>query len=151
MEEPFYAKGLNFSCVRCSDCCRHESGFVYLSHSDLAKLCKCSNLEKSEFITMYCRWVPYETGAAALSLREKSNFDCIFWDCGCKVYSARPVQCVTYPFWSSIMSSKDSWASAASACRGIGLEEGQGAHLNETAIKKLVEQYQNNNPILKKG
>src|SRR5574344_288995 len=96
----FYDKGLHFSCQKCSHCCRIDPGFVYLSQSDLTNLCQWFKFTQEQFISMYCRKVPYYDGTTVLSLREKKNYDCIFWDNGCTVYGARPVQCSTYPFWS---------------------------------------------------
>ena len=39
MSEKFYKDGLNFECQRCSFCCGHSPGFVYLSQRDLNVLC----------------------------------------------------------------------------------------------------------------
>ncbi len=36
------------------------------------------------------------------------------------MYEARPIQCSTYPFWSSIVSSESAWESEAIDCPGIG-------------------------------
>ena len=58
-------------------------------------------------------------GNELLSLKEKSNKDCILWDNGCTVYGVRPVQCVTFPFWESILASEETWEIAASGCPGI--------------------------------
>jgi Fe-S-cluster containining protein len=77
---------------------------------------------------MYCRWAPAAWGAEwgigrggeCLSLKEKSNYDCIFWNQGCTVYAARPVQCRTFPFWRSVVSAAETWEIAASGCPGIG-------------------------------
>ncbi len=58
-------------------------------------------------------------GFSRLSLKEKDNYDCIFWEeGGCSVYKARPVQCSTYPFWSNNLGSKDDWNHLARLCPG---------------------------------
>ena len=118
LDEPFYARGLCFSCTRCSSCCRHDSGFVFLSEIDVAKLTQACGMRYNEFVKTYCRWVWAEAGEC-LSLREKSNFDCIFWDKGCTVYNARPLQCRTFPFWDSITVSSVAWEAAAAECPGM--------------------------------
>lgn len=119
-KKPFYADGLRFSCARCSSCCRHESGFVFLSEKDLAALAGALDMGYSEFQEAYCRWVPSGGGLEQLSLKERSNFDCIFWDGGCTVYDARPLQCRTFPFWPSIMADVDVWEATAADCPGVG-------------------------------
>ncbi|MDR1868907.1 MAG: YkgJ family cysteine cluster protein [Treponema sp.] len=115
----FFSAGLKFSCKRCSACCRYEAGFVYLSKNDMEKLTGELKTDSENFIKSYCRWVTDRRGKEVLSLREKGNKDCIFWDKCCKIYDARPLQCRTFPFWESIVSSAQSWEIAASGCPGM--------------------------------
>lgn len=143
LPQSFYSQGLNFSCTQCSHCCRHEPGFVYLSQKDLTNLCQCFNLEEQQFIEMYCRWVPYYDGSHVLCLQEKANNDCIFWDSGCKVYSARPVQCSTYPFWSFILKNQETWMEEAKECPGINCGELHSCGEIEESLRK----YEGNEPI----
>jgi len=118
-DQPFYAAGLRFSCERCSSCCRHESGFVYLSENDLSRLAQATKMEYTAFIQTWCRWVDFEWGYQRLSLKEKANCDCIFWNAGCTVYPARPLQCRTFPFWDAVVCSLQSWETAGRGCPGI--------------------------------
>jgi len=118
-KEPFFARGLNFSCQRCSACCRYDAGFVFLSEKDLEKLTSLLKMNRENLQKTYCRWVIDWNGEKVLSLKEKSNKDCIFWDSGCTVYESRPLQCITFPFWSSIVDSPGCWEVAASGCPGI--------------------------------
>jgi len=122
-DTPFFAAGLKFSCKRCSACCRYEAGFVYLSDKDMEKLTSELEIDNANFIKSFCRWVTDWQGKEVLSLREKKNKDCIFWDACCKVYKARPLQCRTFPFWESIVSSAQSWEIAASGCPGMNTGE----------------------------
>jgi Fe-S-cluster containining protein len=118
--QPFYAKGLSFSCTRCSACCRYESGYVFLSKSDVSRLAVECNLTNDQFIKSYCRWIPSVNKIERLSLKEKANLDCIFWDSGCKVYDFRPLQCSAFPFWPSILIFKESWERTGMSCPGVG-------------------------------
>ena len=117
---PFYARGLKFSCIRCSACCRYESGYVFLSKIDASSLGEALNMGYMDFVRTYCRWIPGDHGKERLSLREKSNYDCIFWKDGCAVYDARPLQCRSYPFWRSVLTSADEWQRNAGECPGAG-------------------------------
>jgi len=119
-DNQFYSRGLNFSCTRCSACCRHESGYVFLSEKDLSALLVNQNMGRKEFIKKYCRWIPApEPGKEQLSLKEKRNLDCTFWKDGCTVYDSRPLQCRSFPFWEWVLSSKNNWKQMASECPGI--------------------------------
>ena len=132
---PFYASGLRFSCKRCSSCCRYEPGYVFLSENDLGKLAAELKMENDRFIKTYCRWVTDINGKEVLSLREKSNKDCILWDSGCLLYAVRPLQCITFPFWKSITASAQTWEIAACECPGMNTGE---LH-SEKAISRFIE------------
>lgn len=119
MCEKFYKDGLHFECQRCSYCCGHSPGFVYLSLKDLDLLCSHFQMERADFIEKYCRWVNYYGGTTVLSLQEKKNYDCILWGEGCTCYEARPVQCRTYPFWSWMIKDKEMWDECAQDCPGM--------------------------------
>ena len=132
----FFAQGLRFSCKRCSACCRFEAGFVFLSKTDAFLLGTALNMDYNGFLENYCRWIPGENGKSRLSLKEKSNFDCIFWaeERGCSVYEARPLQCRTFPFWESVVNSSESWKMTAQDCPGMN----QGDFYSEDLIKKSL-------------
>ena len=116
---PFYSAGLRFSCLRCSHCCRHESGYVYLSENDLLRLTNELSMNYTDFIELWCRWIPFTNGRERLSLKEKSNYDCIFWKENCSVYNARPLQCRLFPFWDSVLCSEEAWKNTGENCPGI--------------------------------
>jgi Fe-S-cluster containining protein len=116
----FYDKGLRFGCTRCSRCCRHTPGYVFLSRSDVERLCGFLNVVRNDFERLYCRHVPLGI-ATRISLTEKPNLDCVFWESeGCSVYEARPLQCRSFPFWSSSLAGKAQWEGIARDCPGIG-------------------------------
>ena len=57
-----------------------------------------------------------------LSLKEKSNYDCVFWEQGgCSVYEHRPIQCKSYPFWETFLLSIDRWEALKATCPGVGI------------------------------
>ena len=117
---PFYADGLRFSCARCSSCCRHDPGYVFLSLKDAEQLAKRNGLEYSSFVSAYCRWIPIGGGSEMLSLKERSNYDCVFWGAnGCSVYEDRPLQCKTFPFWDSVLADEKSWRATSADCPGM--------------------------------
>lgn len=145
MCEKFYKNGLKFECQRCSFCCGHSPGFVYLSKRDLTVLCEHFNLKAKEFIEKYCRWADYYYGTKVLALKEQKNYDCILWKNGCSAYKARPVQCLTYPFWNWIIESEQSWQDCAKECPGINngklwniqeIEENKAAYVHNIPLKK---------------
>lgn len=57
-------------------------------------------------------------GEASLAMRD--NGDCVFWHEGCDIYSLRPRQCRTFPFWSETLKTPETWAEVQKTCRGAG-------------------------------
>jgi Fe-S-cluster containining protein len=100
-------------------------------------------MEYTDFVETYCRWIPAGAGEERLSLKEKSDYDCIFWKSGCSVYAARPLQCRAFPFWRSILHSSDSWNMAKTGCPGMG----RGALVTRETIESWLEQ-QEAEPVL---
>ena len=139
---PFYNEGLNFSCTRCSVCCRHESGFVFLTKNDADDLATELKMTYTGFVKKYCRWVPSANNTERLSLMEKPNYDCIFWDAGCKVYNSRPLQCRAFPFWPSLMK-REAWIRAGRDCPGMN----QGKLFSRTEIESILES-QKTQPVI---
>lgn len=120
-EGPRETAGLRFACTRCSACCRFDSGYVWLSRSDLDTLCAGLRLPETEVIKRYCRIVDLGI-VKRLSLAEQANLDCVFWQNGaCSVYRNRPLQCRSFPFWSSYTEDAAGWRSVAEICPGVGV------------------------------
>ncbi len=116
----FARGGLRFECTRCSRCCRHTPGYVFLSPMDLTTLSRARAISERELITQFCRRVDYGL-VRRFSLKEKANLDCIFWENGgCSVYEARPLQCRSFPFWSALVTSRQEWENQAVQCPGMG-------------------------------
>lgn len=56
---------------------------------------------------------------------KRNNGACVFLDPGgkCSIYSVRPVQCSTYPFWPSLLESKEDWEDEAVVPDDVSLGE----------------------------
>jgi len=141
----FYDQGLKFECTQCHACCRHDPGYVFLSRPDLERLARGVGLEPQAFVQAHCRWVDVGDGLV-LSLKEKKNYDCVFWDGGCTVYQHRPVQCRTYPFWERPLSSPEQWKWEGRFCPGIN----HGKVRTKQEIEEALAQ-RREHPILRQG
>jgi len=144
MSKPFFYKGLQFECTQCGYCCRHEPGFVFLSESDMKDLLLHLSISQDEFIKKYCRIV--DVGFfKRVSLIEKPNNDCIFWQngVGCSVYKARPLQCRSYPFWHAVVESEESWMEESESCPGMN----HGKLYTEEEIQEWLTKREKNPPL----
>ena len=104
-----------------TNCCRHSPGYVFLIQKDITRLLAATGLDLKTFQARYLREVNL-SGIGRVSLVEKANYDCIFWEeDGCSVYRYRPMQCRSYPFWSGNLISRHTWESLKSSCPGVGV------------------------------
>jgi len=116
--EPWYAEGLKFECTQCGNCCTGAPGAVWVSEEELQSIADLLGTSTGEVRLMHTRLVRGRT-----SLREYANGDCVFFDGesrGCTIYDARPVQCRTWPFWRSNISSPQNWEETQCECPGAG-------------------------------
>jgi Fe-S-cluster containining protein len=129
----WYKDGLRFECLQCGSCCSGFSGTVRVSDEEISALAQRLGLPEADFRKHYTRVV----GGGAISLIEKPNKDCIFFDRdgGCTVYADRPRQCRTWPFWCSNVYSPDSWKRGAKRCPGMN----RGRLYTADFIKEMSE------------
>jgi Fe-S-cluster containining protein len=120
MAQPWYQDGLRFRCTRCGDCCTGAPGHVWVSEEELAAIADYRHEPVHQVIGLYARMA--ERGR---SLREKANGDCVFFDrtAGCTIYSVRPQQCRTWPFWETNLTSPEAWRRTCDVCPGSGQGE----------------------------
>lgn len=118
MNTHWYREGLRFECTQCGACCSGAPGFVWVSQEEIEQLAAHMGLEEEVFRDRFVRRV-----GTRYSLVEYPDGDCIFLDPktrGCSVYAARPIQCRTWPFWSSNLASPYAWKETCDSCPGAG-------------------------------
>lgn len=83
----------------------------------MTQLAQSLNLPTEQFTRLYTRAVN-----GRVSLREKANSDCVFYEAGvgCTVYDVRPVQCRTWPFWGKTAGTPEAWDRTCEVCPGAG-------------------------------
>lgn len=120
MSEPWYAEGLRFRCTRCGDCCTGAPGYVWVNDEEIRAIAAFLKEPRDQVVGLYTR-----QGPRGRSLRERSNGDCVFFEAGqgCTIYSVRPRQCRTWPFWSSNVATPEAWQKTCQVCPGSGQGE----------------------------
>ena len=132
--EPWYKDGLRFKCSQCGDCCTGGAGFVWVNAEEIEQLAQLLGQDVETFEKYYVRKVGIRK-----SLREFPNGDCVFFDNQartCQVYSARPRQCRTWPFWDSNLKSEKAWKETCEVCPGSG--QGKLYQLGEIEAQRKV-------------
>jgi Fe-S-cluster containining protein len=116
-EQPWYQDGLRFQCTQCGNCCTGAPGVVWVNAEEIEKIAEVLGKTVGEVKLEHTRLVGRRT-----SLKGFANGDCTFFDGQtrkCTIYSARPRQCRTWPFWNSNLESPESWQGLKPACPGI--------------------------------
>lgn len=132
--DKWYRGGLRFSCTQCGNCCTGEPGYVWVTREEIRRIARFLGREEE--------WLPPEELRRVgfkFSLTERSNGDCIYLQRNargqrfCGIYPVRPLQCRTWPFWTSNLKSPRTWAEAAEMCPGMN----NGKMHNFVAIEEV--------------
>lgn len=111
----WFAAGLTFTCTQCGNCCTGP-GYVWVNDAEVQKLAEFLGDPATVVEAVYTTRLP----SGRRVLRDNAAGDCIFYDraVGCKVYSVRPMQCQTWPFWERNVASPETWAATQKKCPG---------------------------------
>jgi Fe-S-cluster containining protein len=137
---PWYAKGLQFTCTECGNCCTGGPGYVWIGREEIVRLAEHLHISPEQVVERYCRKID-----GRFSLREirtpEGNYDCVFLKeiptdraqaakgeaeqvkhgkRVCSIYGVRPLQCRTWPFWPGTLSTQQAFKRAGERCPGIG-------------------------------
>lgn len=89
------------ACSTCQGrCCTGESGYIYVTKSEIENIAKLLGLDVRDFVSKYLFKKMYKYSIKEIEYN--GSFECVFYDResnGCKIYEARPTQCKTFPFW----------------------------------------------------
>lgn len=141
---PWYSEGLSFKCTLCGNCCSGSGGYVAFSDDEAQLMADELQIEKKEFYDKYTRTRGKNKQKRELKEVETPfGLDCIFLDrkkvpgkAVCSLYSSRPGQCRTWPFWPQNLESRESWASAKVGVDGCpGIDKG-----DKIAFEQIQEQ-----------
>ncbi|UCD28663.1 MAG: YkgJ family cysteine cluster protein [Planctomycetota bacterium] len=132
--EKWYKGGLHFACMECGNCCTGEPGYVWVTRQEIRRIAAFLGHNQGWLSKDQLRRIGFK-----YSLTERPNGDCIFMQKNangkrvCSIYSVRPLQCRTWPFWTSNLKSTNSWAEASLKCPGMN----NGKQYNFCQIEEL--------------
>jgi Fe-S-cluster containining protein len=112
----FFDEGIRFECTRCGACCTGAAGQVLVSELEVEAMAATMGQEIPAFREAFLRKLP-----DGVSLREKTNGDCVFYSAGsCTMHRVKPGQCRSYPFWVKNLRNESAWEQTRRSCEGIG-------------------------------
>lgn len=104
-------------CVECGGkCCIGESGYIFLSKSEMEQIAEFLGIEFDAFTRRFIRQIGDKY--SLVEKPHKSGFACVFFDDvkQCLIYPVRPKQCRDFPFWDIF---KDNPQGAFRECEGV--------------------------------
>jgi len=139
--DEWYEDGLKFTCQQCGNCCTGPPGAVWFEDTEGRAMAKKLGIEVATFYKQYAHKI-----GSKWSLREQEiegKFDCVFLDRSsekpsCKLYSSRPLQCRTWPFWKENLRSPEAWAQAKRATPCAGMNSGKLIPIEEIRIQRSL-------------
>jgi Fe-S-cluster containining protein len=128
-QKEWYAKGLRFKCSQCGNCCTGPPGTVWLTRDEGRKTAAALGLGVEAFYRKYAHKVE-----GRWSLRERhtrQGYDCVFLDrdffndtATTEIYTTRPAQCRTWPFWPENLESPETWKTVKRRTPCPGMDDG---------------------------
>jgi Fe-S-cluster containining protein len=139
-ELEWWSEGVRFTCLGCGRCCRGEPGAIFFTPEEENRIIEAIEIDgrklcKQEFRE---RCVTLKWGRPSF-IERAGGGECVFYDAEtarCKIYPLRPAQCVLFPFWHSVMDSKEDWTLEALRCPGMN----EGRLHTAKEIHALLEQ-----------
>ena len=108
---------LRFECTGCGVCCTGDaSRYVEAGPQEQESIRHFLNISRAWFRRRYLTRVDETTEGLRLA-----HGQCVFLDDNrrCRIYSVRPAQCRTYPWWPEVVASPASWRAESRRCEGI--------------------------------
>ncbi len=134
MDKPWYKDGLKFKCTGCGECCTGAPGYVWVTPEEVAALAELLKITEDAFMKKYTRRI----GNRVSLIEHSKTYDCVFLkDKKCTVYSARPEQCRTFPWWFENVQDRAAWDETARRCEGINHPDSELITLAQ--IKKHID------------
>ena len=88
-------------CQECEGrCCTGESGYIWVDKNEIINIANFLQIDTKIFIDNYLKKINYKYSLKELKIN--NNYECVFFDNkqkNCKIYTVRPKQCVSFPFW----------------------------------------------------
>ena len=129
---PWYVGGLYFGCQQCGRCCSGPGeGYIWVTKQEIQIIADFLKMTSEEVRSKFLRRV----GLRTTIIEQPNTRDCMFLNNQkkCTIYSVRPTQCRTWPFWPNNLTNPNSWNKAGERCPGIN----RGRRYSPEEIEKI--------------
>lgn len=107
--------------------------YVYVNNEERKKIAAFLGITLVWLKRRYLISLPEEGWVVAI----KDDETCLFLDeqKRCTIYSVRPEQCVTYPYWPEVVLRQRDWIREGKRCEGLG----QGKVVSKKMVETMLE------------
>lgn len=109
------------ACERCTGkCCSGEPGRIWLNQQEILQISTLLQIHPIDYIQKYLN--RFENSFSIKERFAEDGFECVFFDVSqkrCSIYTVRPFQCRTYPFWEHFRQKSEQ---AMRECPGVIME-----------------------------
>ena len=129
---PWYVGGLYFGCQQCGRCCSGPGeGYIWVTKQEIQIIADFLKMTSEEVRSKFLRRV----GLRTTIIEQPNTRDCMFLNNQkkCTIYSVRPTQCRTWPFWPNNLTNPNAWNKAGERCPGIN----RGRRYSPEEIEKI--------------
>lgn len=137
----WYREGLRFECTQCGNCCTGPEGVVWIDEEEAKAIAAHLGVDLPTFYREHARDM-----GVAWSLNERLTefgHDCEFLDrttfpgkAVCGIYSVRPSQCRTWPFWPENLTSRRAWEAVKRRTPCPGMNNGALVPIEKIRIQR---------------
>jgi Fe-S-cluster containining protein len=131
----WYAAGLHFECIECGNCCSGpDEGYIWVTRAEIELIADYLKMTSGQLRREFLKRVGLRTSI----IEQAGTNDCIFLRMvegqkRCMIYSVRPSQCRSWPFWPGNLARPGDWNRAAQKCAGIN----RGRHYSFEEIARI--------------
>lgn len=109
---------LRFACTGCGACCiGRKDDYVLVNRGEADAIQLFLGLSRDWFRRRYLTKLDH--GEYGINLGPDGRCPFLNADDMCSIYTIRPRQCRSYPFWPEIVNNATSWSTEARRCEGI--------------------------------
>lgn len=139
--DEWYADGLRFECTQCGNCCTGPPGAVWFTEAEGREMAAQLGLTEKQFYRRYAKRIGRQWSLK--ERRTKHGHDCVFLDrtsvpgkAVCSMYTCRPTQCRTWPFWSENLTSPETWDAVKRNTPCPGMDRGRIVPAEQIRIQR---------------
>ena len=123
----WYVEGLHFECQGCGGCCAGPGeGYIWVTRPEIELIAELLEISIGRLKRDYLKRVALRTSI----IEDPLTKDCIFLREAhgpigidgrkqCAIYTVRPSQCRSWPFWPSNLASGKAWNETTRKCLGV--------------------------------